>query len=234
MRLTNTKTLCYEVVITLIGMYLHKPQISSFCTMTLTETWIAFMLLLFPASVLASWQYRSRPDLSPPVLNITIPATDKVAKGYLFVAPYTGLNSSSGTGLEQPGAYIFRDDGDLVWSGQGYYVGWVSNFQATLYLGQPVLSAFQGTLSPFQGRAYGYVTLLNQSYREVASFRSVNGLISGHEFRLYNQQAALVEIPRPVPYDLQPYGGQPIQQWIVDNVFQGTHRVVRTISPMRG
>jgi len=223
MRLTKTKAPCYDVVFTLIGMYPHKPQISSFCTITLTEIWVAFTLLLFPASVLASWQYRSRPDLSPPVLNITINATDKVAKGYLFVAPYPDFNGPSGAGPEQAGAYIFRNNGDLVWSGQGYYGGWVSDFQATLYGGQPVLSAFQGTLLPSQGRAYGYATLLNQSYQEVASFRSLSGLISLHEFRLCNQQTALVEVPQSVPYDLQPYGGQPIQQWIVDNVFQGTY-----------
>ena len=77
----------------------------------------------------ADWQYKSRPDLAPPRLNITIPAntTNKdgvgVEKGYLFMAPFAGYpdTPTEQHGPRQAAPYIYRDDGDLVWSGYGYY-----------------------------------------------------------------------------------------------------------------
>ena len=79
---------------------------------------------LLPAATLllqlahADWQFRSRPDLAPPRLNITIPATESVEKGYLFIAPFAGLpdTPTEQHGPRQAGPYIFRDDGDLIWS----------------------------------------------------------------------------------------------------------------------
>lgn len=81
--------------------------------------------LLFSA-VAADWQFRSRPDLAPPRLNITIPARSGVSQGYLFVAPFAGLSDTlyEQHGPRQAGPYIFRDNGDLVWSGYGYYSIW--------------------------------------------------------------------------------------------------------------
>ncbi|PYI29487.1 hypothetical protein BP00DRAFT_448307 [Aspergillus indologenus CBS 114.80] len=92
----------------------------------------------------ADWQYRSRPDLSPK-LNITVPAAASAAPGYIFTAPYLGFDPGS-TGPEQPGAYIFTNDGDLVWSATGYLAGWVADFGPTVVDGRLVLRAFQGRL----------------------------------------------------------------------------------------
>jgi len=39
----------------------------------------------------ADWQFRSRPDLAPPKLNITNPASHDVEKGFLIMAPFAGL-----------------------------------------------------------------------------------------------------------------------------------------------
>ncbi|KAK5653182.1 hypothetical protein OQA88_9080 [Cercophora sp. LCS_1] len=177
---------------------------------------IAALSLVAPA--LADWQFRSRPDLSPPKLNITIPATPGVAPGYIFVAPYPAFDGTPST-LEQQAAYIFRNDGDLVWSSLGYFAGWVSNFQAVRYRGQPVLQAFQGTLDPFHGHGYGTPILLDSSYQLIAALQSRNNLISLHEFKLVNETTALVEVYQPVPYDLRRNGGQK-NGWIVDGVFQ--------------
>jgi hypothetical protein len=89
--------------------------------------------LLVPAAF-ADWQFRSRPDLAPPRLNITIPATSNVEQGYLFVAPFAGLpdTPSEQHGPRQAGPYIFRDNGDLVWSGYAIYSIWSTNFQASI------------------------------------------------------------------------------------------------------
>ncbi|KAK3380581.1 ASST-domain-containing protein [Lasiosphaeria ovina] len=177
------------------------------------------LLALTAHHALADWQYRSRPDLSPPRLNITIPATDDVAPGYIFVTPYPASNGPHAA-PEQPAAYIFRNDGDLVWSSLGYFAGWVGNFQVTKYRGQTALQAFQGTLNPLHGHGYGTVALLDETYRPVANLQSLHKLVSIHEFRIVNEKTALVEIYQPTPYNLGPYGGAEDQQWIVDGVWQ--------------
>ena len=92
--------------------------------------------------VAADWQFRSRPDLAPPRLNITIPAADAVEKGYLFVTPFEGYRDVWRHGPRQPGPYIFRDNGDLVWSGYSIYSIWASNFQAGRWKGEDVLFGF--------------------------------------------------------------------------------------------
>ncbi|KAG0153344.1 hypothetical protein PDIDSM_5197 [Penicillium digitatum] len=170
--------------------------------------------------VCADGQFRSRPDLAPPKLNITIPATDDVAPGYIFIGAYPGFEGAR-AGPEQPAGYIFRNNGDMVWSSLGYLAGWVGNFQAVRYKGQPVLQAFQGSLDPFHGHGYGTPVLLDQSYNQVAKLQSLtHKLISIHEFKIVNEKTALVEIYQPKAIDLTPYGGRDEEVWIVDGVFQ--------------
>ncbi|KAK4171080.1 Arylsulfotransferase [Triangularia setosa] len=166
-------------------------------------------------------QYRSRPDLAPPKLSITIPSNrDKAAPGYLFVTPCALFDPAPNSGPEQPGAHIFRDDGDLVWSSLGYLGGWTANFQATRYKDRPVLQAFQGCLARKHAHAYGTPVLLDQSYQPVTMVQSLNKLISFHEFRIVNEKTALVQIQQPILADLTVYGGSKDQKWIVDDIFQ--------------
>lgn len=109
--------------------------------------WPFVALALYPwRLVSADWQFKSRPDLAPPRLNITIPATADVDKGYLFLAPFAGLPDKAGEqhGPRQAAPYIFRDDGDLVWSGYGYFSIWAANFQKSRWKGKDILFAFEG------------------------------------------------------------------------------------------
>ncbi|KAK3389948.1 hypothetical protein B0H63DRAFT_446105 [Podospora didyma] len=91
----------------------------------------------------ADWQYRSRPDFLPPRLNITIPASKEVSIGYIFIATYPSFENLLAD-PEQTGAYIFRNDGDLVWSSHGYFAGLVANFQAVRYKGKPTTAYVSG------------------------------------------------------------------------------------------
>ncbi|KAJ3460333.1 hypothetical protein MRS44_011200 [Fusarium solani] len=136
----------------------------------------------------ADWQYRSRPDLAVPRLNITVPADrDSVEKGYIFVTPYEGF-ASGHQGPVQPGAYIFRDDGELVWSGLGYHSGWVANFVPDTWKGETYLRAFQGKLDGTHGRMYGYHVLLGSDYEVAKVVRAKSHrLTSAHEFRLVDE-----------------------------------------------
>ncbi|EEY20508.1 conserved hypothetical protein [Verticillium alfalfae VaMs.102] len=114
-------------------------------------------------SVSADWQFRSRPDLTPPRLNITVSAAPAlVEKGLIFVAPYPGFTPTS-HGPIQPAPYIFRDDGELVWSGIGHIAGWAANFRPDTVDGSTVLRAFQGQMSAQLGIMHGHHLILNEN-----------------------------------------------------------------------
>jgi hypothetical protein len=186
----------------------------------------ALQLLCSAATLLgltnADWQFRSRTDLSPPRLNITVPADrSRVEQGYIFIAPYGGFGDGV-RGPEQPGAYIFRDDGELVWSGVGYFGGWVANFAVEEWQGKLVLRAFQGLLDASHGRMYGDHVILNNHYEVFKTVRvGSHRLVSAHEFSIVGGKTVLVETPVAKPVDLTPYGGTTGQTWIVSGGFQG-------------
>ncbi|KAJ9266769.1 hypothetical protein DTO212C5_6196 [Paecilomyces variotii] len=170
----------------------------------------------------ADWQFKSRPDLAPPRLNITIPAAPDVEKGYLFIAPFAGLEAPGEThGPRQPGPYIFRDDGELIWSGYSYYSIWATNFQKGRWKGRDVLFSFEGDHNPAYGHGHGHTTILDQHYETIRELRAGNHkLTDKHEFHIINEETALIQIYQPVPRDLRKWGAGPEQQWIVDAIIQ--------------
>ncbi|KAG7289244.1 hypothetical protein NEMBOFW57_005609 [Staphylotrichum longicolle] len=182
---------------------------------------LAAYLLLGPVS--ADWQFRSRTDLAPPRLNITIPATKDVEKGYLFVAPFAGYpdTPTEQHGPRQAGPYIFRDDGDLVWSGYGIYSIWATNFQAARWKGKDVLFSFEGDHNAGYGHGHGHITIMDQHYETIRELRAGNHkLVDKHEFHVINEETGLIQIYQPVPRDLTAWGGSSEQQWIVDAIIQ--------------
>src|SRR5215217_3194951 len=54
------------------------------------------------------WAFRSRPDLSPPAVEVTAHAHDDTAPGYIFLAPEKGA-------ARQGGSMIVDDRGEVVW-----------------------------------------------------------------------------------------------------------------------
>ncbi|KAI8163873.1 hypothetical protein K4K49_012077 [Colletotrichum sp. SAR 10_70] len=187
-----------------------------------TTTLLALSALLAPLAS-ADWQFRSRPDLAPPRLNITIPATAEVEPGYLFVAPFAGLpdTPTEQHGPRQAGPYIFRDDGELVWSGYAIYSIWATNFQAARWRGRDVLFSFEGDHNPGYGHGHGHVTFLDQHYETIRELRAGNHkLVDKHEFHVVNEETGLIQIYQPVPRDLTPWGAEPEQQWIVNAIIQ--------------
>lgn len=187
---------------------------------TSAVAWVCMGLVSY---ISADGQFVSRPDLSPPRLNITIPATEDVGDGHIFVCPYGGFKSGTGfDGPEQPACYIFRDDGDLVWSSLGHLSGWAANIQARSFRGKPAITVYQGAIDGFRGHGWGQATILNERYENVATIRAGNHkIMSIHEFNLLQSNSALVEIYQPTPIDLTRFNGQKGAKWIVDAIFQG-------------
>lgn len=183
---------------------------------------VAIALATLPL-VSADWQFKSRPDLAPPRLNITIPATADVEKGYLFLAPFAGFPDKAREqhGPRQAAPYIFRDNGDLVWSGYGYYSIWATNFQKARWNGMDVLFSFEGDHNAGYGHGHGHTTILDQHYETIRELRAGNHkLTDKHEFHVINEETALIQVYQPVPRDLTRWGASPEQQWIVNAIFQ--------------
>jgi hypothetical protein len=176
------------------------------------------------STALANWKYKSRPDLAPPTLNITVSSPSELSPGYIFVAPYSGLSWDTPlpNGPLQPGPYIFTSTGELVWSGFGYVSGFAANFQAAKWKGEHVLFAFEGGLNHRRGHGHGHTKLLNRNYETIREVRGGNSaLLDVHEFHIVDEKTALVQSYKPIPFDLKKYGAGPKSQWISNAIFQG-------------
>lgn len=169
----------------------------------------------------ADWQYRSRPDLAPPRLNITIPANN-TSDGYLFLAPFSGFaDIGVSHGPRQAAPYIFTDKGELVWSGFSYYSIWATNFQAGKVNGEDVLFCFEGSHNPGYGHGHGHITFLDNHYETTKELRAGNHKICDkHEFHIIDEKTGLIQIYQPKPVDLSKWASTKEQQWVVDAIFQ--------------
>jgi hypothetical protein len=145
-----------------------------------------------PAPLRDAWAFRSRPDLSPPAVEVTTRA-HSTAPGYIFVAPETG-------GAGKGGSMILDDSGQVVWFRplRGTY-GRTMNFEVQTYRGTPVLT---------WGETPGEYVIFDDSYREIARVRAANGYDGDHhEFLITPQDTALITIYNAVPWDLSSVGG---------------------------
>lgn len=178
------------------------------------------LLLSLPFALATS--YISRPDLSPPTLNITIPYAT-TSPSYLFVSPYNGHPDALSYKPTQPGNYILRQDGDLVFSGFSYWSPWNANFQVGRWKGQDVLFAFEGLHDGPHGHGLGHHTFLNNRYEVIRELRAGGHYLSDkHEFIINeDERTALIQIWQPAQRDLTKYGGDKNHTWVVDAIFQG-------------
>lgn len=168
----------------------------------------------------ADWTYKSRPDLSPPRLNITVPASALVETGYLFVAPY----GDSREGTPQQGPYIFDTAGELLWSGFGYFAPVTANFQPARWRGHgDVLLAFEGAMNRYRGHGHGHHKIMDTHYQTIREVRSGGPYLSDmHEFHVVNERTALVGSYTPREMDLKLYGGDEDQTWVIEYILQGS------------
>ena len=146
-----------------------------------------------PANLARPWDFRSRPDLSPPAVEVTTQAHD-TAPGHVFVAPQAGDGG-------QGGSLIVDDGGQVAWfrplRGPS---GRAMNFRVQTYRGEPVLT---------WGETPGMYVVYDSSYREIARFGAANGRNGDHhEFLISPQDTALITIYNAVPKDLSSVGGK--------------------------
>ena len=138
------------------------------------------------------WAFRSRPDLSPPAVEVVTRAHD-AAPGHIFVAPEEG-------GAAQGGSMILDDHGQVVWFRplRGTQ-GRTMNFRVQTYQGRDVLT---------WGETAGEYVIFDSSYREIARLTAGDGYDGDHhEFLVSPQDTALITIYNSVPQNLTAVGG---------------------------
>ena len=161
-----------------------------------------------------AWNFRSRPDLHPPVIQVTKQARD-TAPGYIFIAPKNGPEEA---GPGQDGCMILGNDGQPVWLRllQNEDMD-VMNFKAQTYKGETVLTWWEGLHT---GYGQGEYVILDSSYRELARFGAGNGYQGDHhEFLITPEDTALITIYNRLPRDLVSEG-DPSDGYVLDGIAQ--------------
>lgn len=143
--------------------------------------------------------YRSRPDLRPPVIDVTTPAAG-VAEGYIFVAPRVPGGQS--------GPLVLDNAGEPVWFAPPEAGPSEANdFHVQEYRGQPVLTWWEGA-APV-GYGFGHFVVANRAYERIAEVQVGRGYPGGdvHEFLITPHGTAFCLLYHPVHWDLSPAGG---------------------------
>ena len=167
-----------------------------------------------PARAGQAWSFRSRPDLKPPVLEVTTQAHD-TAPGYVFCAPKNGPEEA---GPGQDGCLILDDSGQPVWFRPvGREAMDAMDFKLQSYRGREVLTWWEGEHTGF---GKGEYVIADSSYREVARVRAGNGYEGDHhEFLISPQDTALFTIYHKVSMDLSDKGGD-AEATVLDGIAQ--------------
>jgi hypothetical protein len=165
---------------------------------------------IHPGAAGEAQSFASRPELHPPQLTVTA-QSPAVEGGYVFAAPYTGPG--------QAGPMIVDSSGALVWFKPLPVQRFATNFRVQEYLGQPVLTWWQGDIS-VHGYGLGEGVIFDRSYDEIGHVRAGNGLQADlHELQLTAQGTALITAYDPIMCDLSDAGGSS-RDGVTDGVLQ--------------
>ncbi len=159
----------------------------------------------------APHSYRSRPDLRPPVIDVTTPPAE-TAPGYVFV----GAKVTDG----QNGALILDNTGEPVWFGlPKISTSMIYDVKVQQYRGEPVVTWMEGTTP--SGFGAGHFVIVNSACERIAEFQVGNGFDGGdlHELMITSRDTALVIVYSTIEWDLSPVGG-PMHGVVTDAVIQ--------------
>ena len=168
---------------------LHAPRVSP---LRAPKVWP--LPSVSPVPPKGVWAFRSRPDLSPAAVEVTMRAQG-TSPGYILIA----LKEGAG----EHGPMIVDDLGQLVW-----YSKYRSarDFKVQRYRGRLVLTWWEGRV--LAGHGVGEYVIFDDSYREMARVRAGNGYQGDlHEFLITPQGTALLTTYNPVPANLSALGG---------------------------
>jgi hypothetical protein len=141
--------------------------------------------------------FHSRHDLSPPVVDVTVPAANP-ALGDIFITPSSAPS--------QEGPTILEPNGALVWFKPVPAGSEATDLRVQQYEGKPVLTWWEGQVIDGHGRGDDYV--YNTAYESVATVHAGNGLKADlHEFNLTPQGTAFITSYEPIHWNLSAIKG---------------------------
>jgi Arylsulfotransferase (ASST) len=162
----------------------------------------------------ATLAFKSRPDLTPPVVRVHV-ARSTASAGFIFIAPKAGA--------AQKGPEIVDGAGQPVWFDP--VPGQATEFRVQTYRGRRVLTWWQGPPdAPVPGSGRGHDMIMDRSYRLIATVDAGFGHNTAdlHEFQLTPRGTALITAYRVLPYDLTGFGG-PKRGKVADSIIREVH-----------
>jgi hypothetical protein len=149
-----------------------------------------------PIDAAVKQSLHSRHDLSPPDVDVTVPARNP-SLGDIFITP---------AGPGQDGPMIIEPNGALVWFKPVPAGVETTDLRVQQYEGKPVLTWWEGQVIDGHGRGDDYI--YNTAYEPVATVHAGNGLQADlHEFNLTAQGTALISAYEPIHANLSSVGG---------------------------
>ncbi len=153
-----------------------------------------------------AYTFVSTPDLHPPVVRSTAPATtDKLAPGYIMLANFYDLTYPPMVG--QSGPLILDNHLQPVWFQPVPTNVVASNLSPETFEGKPALAWWQGVVSNTGATESGEYVVVDQHYRTVANLRAKDGwVLTTHEIAIQGDNA-WVTVNKNLPMNLSRYGG---------------------------
>jgi hypothetical protein len=149
-----------------------------------------------PVDAAVKQSFHSRHDLSPPDVDVTVPATNP-SLGDIFITP---------AGPGQDGPMILEPNGALVWFKSVPAGEEATDLRVQQFEGKPVLTWWEGQIIDGHGRGDDYI--YNSAYAPIATVHAGNGLQADlHEFDLTAQGTALISAYEPIHANLSSIGG---------------------------
>jgi len=149
-------------------------------------------------------RFRSRPDLEPPVVEVTGPVGLPGA-GEIFLTPGAPL--------------IVDDHGSPVWYHPVPHAA--TNLRVQHYGGRPVLTWWEGEITHYGVGQRGEVVIVDANYHEIRRVHGADGLVADlHEFVIAADGTGYLTAYRELIADLSAVGG-PSRGRLLDSVVQG-------------
>jgi Arylsulfotransferase (ASST) len=137
-----------------------------------------------------TWKFLSRPDLHPPKIKVLSSASSsRLAPGYFMIANFKNLTTAAPM-VGQGGPLILDNKLRPVWFGPVSNKVVSLNLKAQTYNGKPVLSWWEGVISPTGATLSGKDVVYSQQYKRVATLTGQDGwVISPHEIAISGHNA---------------------------------------------
>jgi hypothetical protein len=162
------------------------------------------------AAVTTTSAQATTPTAPPPVSILT--SNGNVGQGDIFISPFGDATTYAN------GPEILNTNGNVVWFQSVPAGEEASDFRTQTYLGQPVLTWWQGT--GLGGLSSGTDYIYNDHYQQIATVNAGNGLSAdGHEFLITPWNTALILSYTTTTANLTSIGG-PADQTVINGVVQ--------------